>query len=299
MAEAGPEELRRTETGYLVTTTRPGAGDAPIDVRRQPGRLREDHLAPEPEVIRRIGALSVDRVRWSPGDESGRHGVPGEASAAALMLAGMPVTALARMVGPLGAALRAVHGLGPHDGPAPSGLRRLERWLRSGSGPGEAARLHAVFASVEGLVDGLLVAVDELAAAPQVTCLGAPGGSTVYPAPSGDHVTILVTDEVSVGAAEWDLGWVLGEFLEVSNDPHLVPRKQALAGHPVAAAVLSAHGPGVDRRRVGLASVLRWAVHLHDFASYVDWADDFAARARRLAEHAADPDGVLGRDDLS
>lgn len=294
---AEEEILRRTETGYLLTTTlRLGSGEsARLLVERRPGTLRGDDLEPDPDVVRRIVDLEVDGVRWSPMDSSGRHEVPGEASAATLMLAGMPAPGLARMVGPLGAALRAVHSLpSSGTGSAPSGLRRLRDWLETGSGPGEAPRLHAEFQRVEGLHDHLATLIAAVEEAPRITCLGAPGGNTLYPDPAGSHVAVLVTDEVCAGPGEWDLGWVLGEFLELSNDPHLSAEPVPLQGHPVVEAVLAAYGPRHDRRLIGSCAVLRWAVHLHDFAAYVEWAEDFGARAERLAQHAAAVDGVLG-----
>lgn len=307
--------LRHSETGYLLTTT--SEVDDTVVVRRAPGPLRADPLAVSPTLIDRIAARAVEGMSWStptPSDGPAlEYVVPGEASVATLLLAGMPVPGLVRMLAPLGAALRSVHEAGLEAGgaagaewragatqwPAPSGLRRVMRWLDSGDGPGEAARLHGVMAGVDGLLPALRSGVDALRSAPETVCLGAPGMNTVYPAPGGDHVRVLLTDEVCVAPAAWDLGWILGELLELANDPHLVPEPQTLAANPLAQAVLEAYGGGPSGRRldatlVGTAAVLRWAVHLHDYAAYVEWADDFADRAKRLAQHAREPERVLG-----
>ena len=295
MAEA--QELRRTETGYQRTVT--SVADRRVVVRRGPGPLREDRLTWSPEAGHGVAAREVAGVRWSlphaPDPEGGwAYDVPGEASAATLLLAGMPVTGVTRMVAPLGAALRAVHDLAPGDLPAPAGWRRLARWLESGRGPGCAGRLHESVLRAEPLQRRARQLLGDLAATERVLALGAPGTNTVYPAPDGDHVVVLVTDEVAAAPAAWDLGWVLGEFLELANDPGVVTTPRSLVGHPLAEAVLARYGAGVDRGLVSRAAVLRWLVHLHDFAAYVGWADDLDARVHRVAELAADPDGVLG-----
>ncbi|WP_122818057.1 hypothetical protein [Nocardioides pantholopis] len=302
--------LRRTETGYLVTTTSRveaselgGAGETEgaVVVRREPGRLRADARGLPRDLVRQVAGLPVEGVRWSVptfrGEAALEFGVPGEASVATLLLAGMPVPALARMLGPLGAALRAVHDLpdGGEDRAAPPpGLRRLERWLDTGDGPGDAPRLHALAAGVDGLLEALRAHVEAVRSAPAVVCLGAPGTNTVYPAPDGDHVSVLITDELGAGPAAWDLGWILGELLELANDPIAVAHPQVLGHNPLAQAVLAGYGPSLDASLVGRAAVLRWCVHLHDYAAYVAWAEDFEDRLRRLAQHARDPERVLG-----
>lgn len=295
MAEA--RELRTAETGYQRTVT--SELDTGIVVRRGPGPLREDPLSWSADVGEQVAAQEVSGVRWSlpraPDAAGGwEYAVPGEASAATLLLAGMPVSALVRMIGPLGAALRAVHALPAGDRPAPAGRRRLQRWLETGQGPGAAARLHEVVLGAGTLEHRAHQFLHALDAAPAVLSLGAPGTNTVYPDPSGGQVVVLVTDEVSAAPVGWDLGWVLGELLEIANDPSVVKTPRSLVGNPLAEAVLAHYGEEIDRALVSRAAVLRWLVHLHDYAAYVDWVDDLEARVLRVAELAADPDTVLG-----
>lgn len=107
----------------------------------------------------------------------------------------------------------------------------------------------------------------------------------LYPDPHGAGTTVLITDELCATAAEWDLGWYLGELLELCNDPARVPAAVGLRDHPVADAVRSAYRDGggdCSETVLGSAMVLRWAVHLHDYAAYVGWVEDFAARWTRL-----------------
>ncbi|WP_222192514.1 hypothetical protein [Modestobacter italicus] len=298
--------VRSTETGHLRTTTRRADSAPGFVLHRAAGPLRQHELQLPAELAARVAGLPVDGLVWSPGRPAGdglEHAVPGEASVATLVLAGMPLPAVARMVAPVGAALAAVHALPATSGAAPSGLRRLEAWLHTGQGPGDAARLHALLADVPGLTARLRDWVDDLRTAPARLALGAPGMNTLYPDPAGDRTAVLVTDELADAAPEWDLGWLLGELLELANDPHRTAAPVPLEGHPVAEVVLAGHrgadrqGPGaaLDRGRLSRAAVLRWVVHLHDYVAYVDWAEDLPARLQRVGLLAADPDRLLAR----
>lgn len=290
------EVLRTTETGYLRTVTmrRP---DGRTVLRREPGHLRTPDIGIGlVAVAARVAEVRSPGVDWALPQAHGpaaHFEVPGEASWATLLLAGMPAAALARMVDPLGPALAGVHRLGAAAGNEPAGLRRLARWLDTGRGPGSTDRLHAVLLDVPQLREMLVDGIRRLRAAAPTLVLGAPGGNVLYPDPAGDRTTVLVTDELGDAPPEWDLGWLLGELLELANNPHVVAEPQALDGHPVAETVLRGYVGPLDRSLLAQAALLRWAVHLHDYAAYVDWPDAAAARLERLAALAHQPDLVL------
>lgn len=290
--------VRSTGTGYLLTSTRRTADG--LVLHRAPGPAREHVLHLPADLAVRVSVLPVDGLRWSPGELAGDgqdHTVPGEASVAALVLAGMPVPAVARMVAPLGAGLAAVHGLSARAGVVPSGLRRLCRWLGTGAGPGHAAQLRALLLDGQPRLGSLLAAwIEEWRAGPRVLTLGAPGMNALYPDPGGTATTVLVTDELADGPPEWDLGWLLGELLELTDDPHRTSTSVALDRHPVAAALLAAYEGAdrrVDRGRLARVAITRWVVHLHDYAAYVGWAGDLPDRLERVAALATDPGRVL------
>ncbi|SDP74859.1 hypothetical protein SAMN04487905_10891 [Actinopolyspora xinjiangensis] len=292
--EQDDEVLRTTETGYLRTVTirRP---DGRTVLRREPGRLR----TPGPGLVpamSRVAEVTRPGVDWALPRAHGSalyFDVPGQASWATLLLAGMPTAALARMVSPLGPALAGVHDLGAAAGREPTGLRRLTSWLLEGTGPGAAARLHAQLLDEPELRELLLDGARRLRSAPATLVLGAPGGNALYPAPSGESTTVLVTDELADAPPEWDLGWLLGESLELANTPFAASEPQSLDGHPVAETVLAGYDGPIDRSLLARAAVLRWAIHLHDYAAYVDWPDNAAMRFERLAALARDPGLVL------
>lgn len=295
-----PEVLRSMATGYLQTDiVRDERG---LLVRRRPGVAREDTLSVDPHVRRLLTSAPAEATWVHPrtggdGSEVLEFEVPGELSVAALVLAGLPTDAAGAMLAPLGAGLAQVHRHDAGDRPEPSGLRRLRRWLRAGTGPGAVDRLHELVIRMD-LQEPLDALVQQLqATGPEgVLSLGAPGMNTVFPRRGGRQVALLVTDEVSAARPEWDLGWCVGELLELENDVELVPEPRSLGDHPTVAPFLHAYretGGRADPESVSAAAVLRWAVHLHDFTAFVGWADDVEQRLRRLAHFAARPQAVL------
>lgn len=298
MSVAAP--LRRTETGYLVTELVDTS--AGLRLLRRPGVARSART-PSPAAVGSIRARSVPGIIWSPPVESGalaqnEAGVecfvlPGPASVATLALGGMPPAAVANMLSPVGAALAAVHALPASSGRRPAGLERLHAWLTTGRAPGAGERLHAELLARPELRAFAVASVEDVLAAPARCALGAPGQSVLYPHPDGSATTVLLTDELGDAPAEWDLGWLLGELLELLNPPAHVPEPRSLAGFPPAEAVMDAYGGSFDRSRLARVCLLRWLVHLHDYASYVAWDDDLRARLDRIGEFAADPALVL------
>lgn len=290
-----PETLRETETGYLRTRL-VRQGDQ-LDLVRSPGPLRAQVDPLPAATVTRLARLRVDGVIWvvpeDVGDDGHRYPVPGTASAAALALAGIPAAGLARMLAPVGTALAAVHSVEPVEPlPLPNGLRRLHAWLTDGSGPGEAEQLHTCLADVPALAQAVTSWSQQLAesTAGCTTGLGAPGMATAYPVPDGSATHLLLTEELALARPEWDLGWLLGERLELVNHPELTPTPVTLADDPVARAVIDAYPGPLDTEMLRRTCLLRWVIHLHDYASYVGWAPDIPVRLARIAALAEGPD---------
>ncbi|GAA4670179.1 hypothetical protein GCM10023226_03420 [Nocardioides nanhaiensis] len=269
---------------------------------RRPGPAREGHHEPCPDVVASLGALTVPGVVWAapvhrgfllePGVE--RFVVPGPASVATLVLGGMPPAAVATMLRPVGGALGAVHASPLRTRRAPAAVRRLHSWLLTGRAPGEGARLHAALTDRPAFHRFAVDATERVLSAPACCALGAPGQSVLYPHPDGSATTVLLTDEVGDAPPEWDLGWLLGELLELLNAPARAPEPRPLAGFPPADALLAGYDAPLDEGLLARTCLLRWLLHLHDYAAYVDWDDDLLARLDRIAALAADLPRVLG-----
>ncbi|MDT9593130.1 hypothetical protein RDV89_08625 [Nocardioides zeae] len=277
------EELRRTATGYVETVTT-CVGDV-HRVVRTPGSLRADVLAAPPRAL----PVTSTEVAWSLPDADGGHVVPGPLSAAALLLGGVPGSAVLRMVAPVGAALAHAARLEAPARPAPSGLRRLRRWLSGAATPTAESRRLRELLDEHGLRPDLRAWADDLVGAPRAYSLGAPGLGALYPHPDGARTVVLVTDEVASAPPVWDLGWLLGELLELVNDPDHAPAPRPVHEHPIAQAVLeryAAVAPPPDPDALARAALLRWVVHLHDFTAYVGWDDQLPRRVARIAELA-------------
>lgn len=291
--------LRRTETGYLVTELH--EGPTGLVLCRWPGERRTPAPCDVGEAATvPVTGLTVPGVSWSaPRACPGHPGaacfeVPGPASVATLLLGGMAPAAVATMLDPVGLALAAVHGLASLTGRAPAGLVRLHAWLATGEGPGAAAPLHRALAARPALHRVLVRWTEEVRTAPARAALGSPGQNTLYPAPDGSGTTVLVTDEVGDAPPEWDLGWLLGELVELLNPPAHVPEPRSLAGFPPADALRRGYPAPLDEDLLARTCLLRWTLHLHDYAAYVDWDDDLLARLDRIAALASDLPRVLG-----
>ncbi|ACZ23198.1 hypothetical protein Sked_33030 [Sanguibacter keddieii DSM 10542] len=277
------ETLRETTTGYLATTlARTPAGEHVL-VRRA-GADRPDRSTSDAAALGDVARSVLPPCRASAGalvDGAWHHVVPGPASLAPLLSAGMRDEPLRRLCEDLGTTLGLLHAADPVPGlDEPSGLSRLRAW--SETGVGDAGRaLEAVTGVLgSGGLDDLLADLDGAAlAAPTVTLLGAPGSQTVYPDPAGGPATVLVTDEVALGPASWDLGWVVGELVERATASTGEPRSLGRA----ARGLLGAHartGGAVEPHHVAAAAAARILVHVHDYAAYVGWHASLVDRAR-------------------
>lgn len=287
------EVLRETATGYLTTTLTVSAGGEHTLVRRA-GADRPQRPAPSSAHLAQVAQAVGSACRTSPGQSLGggwRHPVPGPASLAPLLTAGMLDAPLLRLCGSVGTLLAEVHATAPREPlDEPSGLGRLRAW--SAAGPRAAGQALDVVADELG-ADGLaalLADLDTAAAGTRATTLlGAPGSQAVYPDPGGGPPTVLVTDEMACGAPAWDLGWFVGELVERSlgapdaGDALERAARQLLRAHAETA------GTQTSPQHVADAAAARILVHVHDYASYVGWHDSLRERVQTVARLRAAP----------
>ncbi|UQA94428.1 flavoprotein [Streptomyces halobius] len=244
--------------------------------RRVPGPL-----APNPfqaaggEVYRLLGAIGdFGKSRITLGDADGAvrlYDVRGEVTAARLLLRREPGAELAEPLHDMGRLLRAVHDLEPPAGPGtgPSrGLTRLGDWLA-----GRAADPRA--ACVQGQVRRSLgearwaqvLAWHHRTVTDSGTTLahGAAGlGSLVVDRDSGG-VDLLIGEDVCMAPWYVDLGWVVGELVElqwqVGGDKG--------AWQSLTDALFEGYGRDLGPEWKEIAA-LRILLHVHDIAAYLD-----------------------------
>ncbi|MFD0266127.1 hypothetical protein ACFVGY_05945 [Streptomyces sp. NPDC127106] len=228
------------------------------------------------------GDLSLAHLVWPPG----RSAVPPQAAAAALRAVGHALAGIAH------------HAPLREDGPTgpPSALLRLNSWLATGDGAGEAVRLYDLCRSLLGRrrLHDLRQWTDELTgpAAGSVLLHGEPSlGLVVLPREGAAAPVLLTGESLARGPAEFDPGWILGELAEMAD----IARRHDAAGGTVelfgamAAALLAARGP-LDTARLGRVATLRRLAHLVDFASYVRWTPGMEPSLEQLV-HLVDEAG--------
>ncbi|MFD7450930.1 hypothetical protein [Kitasatospora sp. NPDC059827] len=102
---------------------------------------------------------------------------------------------------------------------------------------------------------------------------------------------IMLGPERSHGPEGFDLGWLLGELLELhwlAASAGKVPRH---AHAEIAHTLTAAHGPVPEVSTVAHAAVLRILTHMHDHAAYVAWNEEFSDYFGLIAE-LVDHDGL-------
>ncbi|MEU9004139.1 hypothetical protein [Streptomyces sp. NPDC048551] len=231
------------------------------------------------------------------------HRVAGSASAAAWLRDFRPGarTLVAHALASAARALRALHAVripgseGPALGPPP-GLTRLRDWARR---EGEL-RERALALWGAGRMERLLDWADDLAPEAGTRPGTGPGaepgtqpgaepagrslihgwaslGALVPPARHG-RAALLTGEDLAAGRPELDLGWLLGELVELAwaRPPHDASDLQRV--------LLDAYGPGPDPVRTGRSAVLRIVTHMQDFATYRGWDDELLGHIAFTAE---------------
>ncbi|WP_299954159.1 phosphotransferase family protein [uncultured Modestobacter sp.] len=197
-----------------------------------------------------------------------------------------------------GRALRALHGVVvPHGTPGapPAGPVRLSRWLAGAAQTPAAGRLHVELSARLGpsRVRWLREWTDAVLLGGTTLVHGGPSLGQIVPPDDGvGPVAVLTGEDVTAGHPGADLGWLLGELVELGRGG-----RRSWVG-PAAGALVSGYGAGgAGELPAGTARAcaVRMATHLHDYAAYVGWHDDLPARLHTIAELVDDPAAALVR----
>ncbi|MEV4293602.1 hypothetical protein [Microbispora rosea] len=260
----------------LLRTTISVAGQGGFVWTRSPGPLAPAPFSPmTPELAARIAALDVNGVaRLAPGESRGEsrvYHVAGEESVADHLLRDGVRTDLAPALHGLGAALAALHALTPVVPLPPTtsrGLTRLDDWLRDRAPQAWAAQAGAILRDRLGPArwDRLRDWTARAAGVDTVLAHGAPGLGSVVFDPASGIAEVLVGEDLCAAPRQTDLGWAMGELVELSWQLGGDPRDwQRLTD-----ALLEGYGHDLDMEWNHLAAV-RIALHLHDYTAYVGW----------------------------
>ncbi|WP_406635365.1 hypothetical protein [Amycolatopsis sp. WGS_07] len=279
--------LRRTEIhllpdGAFQWTHRPGT-DSPVRM-----------AAPDRALAQAIAACSVPALRWVPAsaDDAG----------ALTYLASSPLSAmswldleqprtqqlLATTLEGTGRALRALHQLrGPDVASTPSGPRRVARWLdEPGLGPASLAKLADLArprwgrARLSRLRGWCVTPKQERVLLHGFASLGTLLPPLAIPETDTPQGEFLIGSDLAAGRPESDLGWLLGELHEL----HWVGVHPWMDFPALSQALRRGYGPGCDEAALGRSAVLRLITHMHDYAAYAGWLDEFTGYVDFAAE---------------
>lgn len=308
-AAQGERLVRELGTSHIRTAVLAVPGGGFVWARR-PGPARGAPLVRPDEaaaaLLRAVSTGSPARVA-PPEPGTGdvlRYHLPGPFSVARLLHdpQARTQTAIREALRAVGATLRRLHAV-----PAPAGLpevppgpARLARWLRTGEGPGEAARLHAATTARLGRRrTELLCAWGDSAAVgqgPQVLSHGGPALGTLVLPTRGGRPALQAGEELTAGSWEFDVAWQLAECAELAWG-----LRRGIGGVPVAdyaalgAALVEGYGRSPSDGAVLRARALRFLTHAHDFAAYVMWHEellvylDLVDEAMAAAEAGPEP----------
>ncbi|MFI9078338.1 flavoprotein [Streptomyces sioyaensis] len=262
-------------TGLLRTTIRdlPAGGRR---WRREPGPLAPAPFEPaggeEYRLLAGIGDLGGARLALSTAEGPARlYDVPGEVSAAHLLLHDGPSAELAKPLHDLGRLLRAVHDLTPPAAPRAGtsrGLARLDAWLTGRAAAPRAACAQGQLRRSLGeerwarVLNWHARAVDN---PDTVLAHGAAGLGSLVLDRASDSIDLLTGEDVCRAPWYVDLGWVVGELVElqwqVGGDKG--------AWQSLTDALFEGYGRDLGSRWKEVAA-LRILLHVHDIAAYLD-----------------------------
>lgn len=151
------------------------------------------------------------------------------------------------------------------DGAEPTILRRLRQWWTGNRLREPEVKLRDRVTELLGPAD--IERVKRLITADyRTSVLGSANCSELFPTVDGREVHALI-DEVCVGPADWEIGVLLGEQIEILTQ---ISPKVHPAEDPVVITLL-AHS-ATPRSHLGLIAGLRWLLHLHDYLTYVSYS---------------------------
>ncbi|GAA1033635.1 MULTISPECIES: phosphotransferase [Amycolatopsis] len=247
--------------------------------------------APDPALARAIAACSVPGARWVPATASALS--PG----ALTYLTSSPLSAvswleldqtrtnqvLTTALENVGRALRALHQLGVPDSVATSpGPRRIVCWLgETDSSQGNLAKLAELAWPRWGRAR--LSRLRDWCVAPRrdtVLVHGFASLGTLLPPLATPESEFLIGADLAAGRPESDLGWLLGELYEL----RWVGIHRGVDFRALGQALRRGYGPGCHEAALGRNAVLRLVTHLHDFAAYAGWTEEFTSYIDFTAE---------------
>lgn len=312
-APAVPEPARESVivglvlTGYLDTEIRSRvAGGIAADRYRWsfgPGIDRTEPLRTAPAGVRAVIDDLTDispcrlSLSWIDGDRR-HHLAPGRASLAAHIgrrdatASRRDLTVAASGLGSLLRRLGRIDSSAVEELSTPSGTRRLAHWLRTGDGPWAAGVMHDRLISMLGStrVDEIISWIDEMPSEHLVH--GRAGLAATVVSETAAPAALLTGDEIACGPADFDMAWVLGEFLVTEHMVRYAPDDIAAARQrelitACRDAFLIGYGPARDLVSAGRTTTLRVLLELHDFAAYQDrQLDELAVQAAELVDYA-------------
>ncbi|MGK4582152.1 hypothetical protein [Kitasatospora sp. HPMI-4] len=274
------QPLAEFGTGLLRTTVT-GTDGEEFHWRRTLGDLAPEPFVPAAHpLLQGLAALTPSGdarlVLSADGGDSRTYRVRGTESAAGVLLRGGPLAALEEPLRGMGRLLAAVHACPVPDGPATlprsRALTRLGDWLAGRAQSPRAALLESHLRA--GLGEDRLARVrewyDRLAEDTDLVLVhGAPGLGSLVVGATAATADLLTGEDVSVAPWYSDLGWVVGELVELK---WYVGGDQDAWGR-----LLSALFDGYGRDlgpEWSRSAALRVLLHLHDFTAYVGWSRD-------------------------
>lgn len=272
-ANQAPDVVDAFGTGLLETTVR-RARDGGFTWTRQPGPLAPSGFTRVPPVVERQAGEATAPARLCVGGSDPHrrdYAVAGRHSMATLLIEHGPDGDAAALLHGLGAALRRLHEAAPPavDGAAPPTVARLDRWLDGRAAvPAAAAAGQLLRTTVdEPMWEVLRSWTAELVGCRDgVRVHGAPGLAALVPDRDRRTAALLTGEDLGTGPRELDLGFVLGELIEM--------RWRCGGDGGAWQALVDALGEGYGAElgpRVHRVAALRVALHLHDYTAYVRW----------------------------
>lgn len=283
------DPVRVFGTGLLRTTVTAGP-DGAFVWRREPGPY-----APQPFVPTHAGLAaavtatgSPGAARWVPGVADGvarTYRVGGDRAVAGLILRDGPAADLVPALTGLGRALRDLHAVEPPaDAPlarTPRAVARMRAWLDGRAASPRAAYAESLLRGRLGAtrLDAVRALTDRIVTDPDtVLCHGAPGlGSLI---PTADGTDALIGEDLCRAPRYLDLGWALGELVEL----RWYLGGDAAAWAALLDALLAGYGSDLGDAWRELAA-FRVLLHVHDYTAYVGWDEKVFERYTGFAAY--------------